>query len=177
MYRCIVRYGYKDIQRDDGDFENQLIQSVAEFIQMEAVEPTLSSSVRDSASFDGRMAVISTRTIQSSSCLIVSEQEDCGAFNSIQISKSLTLQSLRSSYDDENPQMRRRQVRFQLPPNPGMGPLVREELLDLIQAKEAGVAYIIGHSYVKARRYSSFLKKLVIDIGYSFLRKNCRGHY
>ncbi|KAL7175012.1 hypothetical protein ACSBR2_028753 [Camellia fascicularis] len=22
MYRCIMRYGYKDIQRDDGDFEN-----------------------------------------------------------------------------------------------------------------------------------------------------------
>ncbi|CAL5393620.1 unnamed protein product [Camellia sinensis] len=155
---------YKDIQRDDGDFENQLIQSVAEFIQMEAVEPTLSSSDRDTASFDGRMAVISTRTIQSSSCLIVSEQEDCGAFNSIQISKSLTLQSLRSSYDDENPQMRRRQVRFQLPPNPGMDPLVREELLDLIQAKEAGVAYIIGHSYVKVKR--AHFRLLAMKRGY-----------
>ncbi|XP_057482187.1 potassium transporter 4 isoform X2 [Actinidia eriantha] len=173
MYRCIIRYGYKDIQRDDGDFENQLIQSIAEFIQMEAVEPTLSSS--DSASFDGRMAVISTRSFQSSSCLIVSEQEDFGASNSMQSSKSLTLQSLRSSYDNESPQMRRRPVRFQLPPNPGMDPSVREELLDLIHAKEAGVAYIMGHSYVKARRSSSFLKKLVIDIGYSFLRKNCRG--
>ncbi|PSR85258.1 Potassium transporter like [Actinidia chinensis var. chinensis] len=173
MYRCIIRYGYKDIQRDDGDFENQLIQSIAEFIQMEAVEPTLSSS--DSASFDGRMAVISTRSFQSSSCLIVSEQEDFGASNSMQSSKSLTLQSLRSSYDNESPQMRRRSVRFQLPPNPGMDPSVREELLDLIHAKEAGVAYIMGHSYVKARRSSSFLKKLVIDIGYSFLRKNCRG--
>ncbi|KAI7986122.1 Potassium transporter 4 [Camellia lanceoleosa] len=117
MYRCIVRYGHKDIQRDDGDFENQLIQCVAEFILMEAIEPTLSSSDRDSASFDGRMAIISTRTIQSSLCSIVSE----------------------------------------------------EELLDLIQAKEAGVAYIIGHSYVKARRSSSFLNKLVIDIRYSFL--------
>lgn len=66
-------------------------------------------------------------------------------------------------------------MRFQLPPNPGMDPAVRAELVDLIQAKDAGVAYIMGHSYVKARRSSSFLKKLVIDIGYSFLRKNCRG--
>ncbi|KAL7229252.1 hypothetical protein ACSBR2_007870 [Camellia fascicularis] len=72
-------------------------------------------------------------------------------------------------------EMRRRQVRFQLPPNPRMDPLVREELLDLIQAKEVGIAYIISHSYVKARRCSSFLKKLVIDIGYLFLRKNCKG--
>ena len=173
MYRCIVRYGYKDIQRDDGDFENQIIRSIAEFIQMEAVEPQLSSS--ESSSLDGRMAVISTGTVQSTSSLIVSEHEDFDVINSIQSSKSLSLQSLRSAYDDESPQIRRRHVRFQLPPNPGMEPSVREELLDLIQAKEAGVAYIMGHSYVKARRSSSYLKKLVIDIGYSFLRKNCRG--
>nr|XP_016516052.1 PREDICTED: potassium transporter 4-like [Nicotiana tabacum] len=172
MYRCIVRYGYKDIQRDDGNFEDLLIQSIAEFIQMEAVEPQLSSS--ESPSFDGRMAVISTRSVQSGSTLLVSE-EDFGISNSIQSSKSLTLQSLRSAYDDENPQMRRRRVRFRLPENPGMDQAVRDELSDLIQAKEAGVAYIMGHSYVKARRSSSFLKKLVIDIGYSFLRKNCRG--
>ncbi|OMO99248.1 potassium transporter [Corchorus olitorius] len=173
MYRCIVRYGYKDIQRDDGNFENQLIQSIAEFIQMEAGEPQFCSS--ESSSYDGRMAVISTRTIQSSSSLIVSEVEDFTISNSIQSSKSLTLQSMRSAYDDENPPARRRQVRFQLPPNPGMDPSVREELMDLIQAKEAGVAYIMGHSYVKARKSSSFVKKLVIDMGYSFLRKNCRG--
>ncbi|KAI3442399.1 Potassium transporter [Psidium guajava] len=171
MYRCIVRYGYKDIQRDDGDFENQLIQSIAEFIQMEAEEPQFSSS--ESSSMDGRMAVISTRTVQSTACFVVSEAEEFDL--SIQSSKSSTLQSLRSAYESENPEVRRRQVRFQLPPNPGMDPAVRDELVDLFQAKDAGVAYIMGHSYVKARRSSSFLKKLVIDFGYSFLRKNCRG--
>ncbi|XP_051125397.1 potassium transporter 4 [Andrographis paniculata] len=175
MYRCIVRYGYKDLQGDDGNFENQLIQSIAEFIQMEAIEPQFSSP--DSVSYDGRMAVISSRTLQSASSLVVSEVEDFGVINSIQSSsssKSLTLQSLRSAYDDENPQIRRRQVRFQISPH-GMDPSVRDELMELIQAKEAGVAYIMGHSYIKARRSSSFLKKLVIDFGYSFLRKNCRG--
>ncbi|WMV40858.1 hypothetical protein MTR67_034243 [Solanum verrucosum] len=171
MYRCIVRYGYKDIQRDDGDFEDLLIQSIAEFIQMEAVEPQLSSS--ESPSLDGRMAVISKKNVQSTSTLIVSE--DFGMRDSIQSSKSLTLQSLRSAYAEENPQIRRRRVRFQLPENPGMDPAVKAELEDLIRAKEAGVAYIMGHSYVKARRSSSFLKKFAIDIGYSFLRKNCRG--
>ncbi|KAG8369341.1 hypothetical protein BUALT_Bualt14G0001300 [Buddleja alternifolia] len=173
MYRCIVRYGYKDLQGDDSNFENQLIQSIAEFIQMEAVEPQLSSP--DSMPYDGRMAVISSRTFESVSSLIVSEGEESGASNSIQSSKSLTLQSLRSAYDDENPQIRRRRVRFEIPQSPGMDLSVKEELLDLIQAKEAGVAYIMGHSYVKCRRSSSFLKKLVIDFGYSFLRKNCRG--
>ena len=65
------------------------------------------------------------------------------------------------------------QVRFQLPLNPGMNPTVREELMDLIQVKEVRIAYIMGHSYVKAKRSASFLKKLVINIMYSFLRKNC----
>lgn len=173
MYRCIVRYGYKDIQRDDGDFENHLIQSIAEFIQMESVEPQFSSS--EASSLDGRMAVISSRNLGSTSSLIVSEHEDIGVDISIPSSRSVTLRSLQSVYDDESPQFRRRRVRFQLPDSPGMDPDVREELLDLVQAKEAGVAYIMGHSYVKARKSSSFLKKLVIDIGYSFLRKNCRG--
>ncbi|KAI3825440.1 hypothetical protein L1987_06927 [Smallanthus sonchifolius] len=148
MYRCIVRYGYKDIQRDYGNFENQLIQSIAEFIQMEAVEPQLSTS--ENTSFDGRMAVISTR---SNATLVVSDQLDSTG-SSTQSSKSLMLQRLRSEYDDENPQVRRRQVRFQLPSTgPVMDGVVREELLQLIQAKEAGVAYIMGHSYVKARRF------------------------
>ncbi|XP_073281237.1 potassium transporter 4-like [Primulina huaijiensis] len=173
MYRCIVRYGYKDLQGEDLHFEDQLIQSIAEFIQMEAVEQQISSP--DPVSYDGRMAVISSRSFQSGSSLIVSEEEEFGTSSSIQSSKTLTLQSLRSSYEDENPQIRRRPLRFQIPQNPVMDPSVREELLDLIQAKEAGVAYIMGHSYIKARRSSSFLKKLVIDIGYSFLRKNCRG--
>lgn len=173
MYRCIVRYGYKDIQRDDGNFEDLIIHSISEFIQMEAVEPQLSSS--ESTSLDGRMAVISTRTAQSGSSLIVSSQESSSSSTSIKSSKSLTLQSLRSAYVDENPRSKTHQVRFQLPSTPGLNPSVGEELLDLIQAKEAGVAYIMGHSYVKARRSSSFLKKVVIDIGYSFLRKNCRG--
>ncbi|KAK4752034.1 hypothetical protein SAY87_020832 [Trapa incisa] len=175
MYRCIIRYGYKDIQRDNGHFENQLIQSIAEFIQMESVEPQFTAS--ESSSLDGRMAVMSTRTVQSTSSLIISEIEDSGLGNlsSIQSGKSIALQGLRSAYEDENPQVRRRQVRFQLPPDQGMDPAMRDELMDLVQAKEAGVAYIMGHSYVKARRTSSFLKKLVIDIGYSFLRKNCRG--
>lgn len=177
MYRCIVRYGYKDIQREDGDFENQLVQSIAEFIQMEASD--LQSSASESQSNDGRMAVLSSQKSLSNSILTVSEVEEIDyADPTIQSSKSMTLQSLRSVYEDEYPQgqVRRRHVRFQLTASSGgMGSSVREELMDLIRAKEAGVAYIMGHSYVKSRKSSSWLKKMAIDIGYSFLRKNCRG--
>jgi len=171
MYRCIVRYGYKDIQRDNGNFEDLLIQSIAEFIQMEAEEPQLSSS----DSFYGRMAVVSTRTIQSSSSLVIPTEEDLGKNHSFQNSKSPSLQNLRSFYADENKKIRRRGVRFRVAERLAMDTAVREELEDLIEAKEAGVAYIMGHSYVKARRSSSFLKKIAIDIAYLFLRRNCRA--
>lgn len=177
MYRCIVRYGYKDIQREDGEFENQLIQSIAEFIQMEAGD-LQSTSASESQSYDGRMAVLSSDKSLSNSILTVSEVEEYDE-TARQSSKSMTLQSLRSVYEEEyqqGGQVRRRRVRFGLTEaSGGMEGSVREELMDLIGAKEAGVAYVMGHSYVKARKSSSWLKKLIIDIGYSFLRKNCRG--
>ncbi|MBA0589404.1 hypothetical protein Gorai_018152, partial [Gossypium raimondii] len=172
MYRCIVRYGYKDIQRDDGDFENQLIQSLAEFIHMEAGEPEFCTS---EGSFDGRMMVTRSSSIQSGSTIIATEIEDCSESSSVQSSKSSALLSLRSVYDDENPPVRKQHIRFHLPANQIMDSAIREELMDLIVAKEAGFAYIMGHSYVKARRSSSCFKKFVIDVGYTFLRKNCRG--
>ncbi|KAL8139978.1 hypothetical protein V2J09_005999 [Rumex salicifolius] len=156
MYRCVVRYGYKDITRDDGVFEDLLIKSIAEFILMEAVE----SESSEASSHEGRMAVISTRAGDMSTALMVTEQDD--------IEDS-------TAYEDEIVEGTRRRLRFRVQPNPAMDPEVREELADLVEAKEAGVAYILGHSYVKARRPSSWLKKLIINFGYSFLRKNCRG--
>lgn len=169
MYRCIVRYGYKDVQKDDNDFENRLILSIAEFIQMEA-EGSHSSSCE---SLDGRMAVIST-PVRSAVRMVVSDQNsDVGSFLS---SKSPTLQSLQTMYEIESPRSeRRRRIRFEVPRNPAIDPSVMEELSELIEAKDAGIAYILGHSYIKARKSSSFLKKFAIDVGYSFLRKNCRG--
>ncbi|KAM3289321.1 potassium transporter 4 [Capsicum chacoense] len=171
MYRCIVRYGYKDTHQDIGNFEELLIKSLAEFIQMDSVEPQLPNSV--SPSLDGRMAVISTN-LHPNSPFIISD-DDFETCSTIESSTSLTLQSVGSSYDDANPENKKRRVRFNLPENHGMDPEVRDELLDLAQAKEAGVAYIMGHSYVKAQKSSSCWKKLVVDVAYSFLRKNCRG--
>lgn len=40
MYRCFVRYGYKDAQKYDNDFKNHLILSFAEFIQIRQKDHT-----------------------------------------------------------------------------------------------------------------------------------------
>uniref|UniRef100_A0A1D1Z318 Potassium transporter n=1 Tax=Anthurium amnicola TaxID=1678845 RepID=A0A1D1Z318_9ARAE len=174
MYRCIVRYGYKDVPKDEDNFENQLVLSIAEFIQMEAEDSTSGSC---DASLDGRMAVIRTSE-RFGTRLLMRNAEENGFTETANVksSKSETLQSLQSLYEQESPSLnRRRRVRFELPDVPFMDAQVKEELLALVEAKHAGVAYVMGHSYIKARRNSSFIKKFVIDVAYSFLRKNCRG--
>jgi len=173
MYRCIVRYGYKDVQRDDDNFENMLVMSIAKFIMMEA-EDASSSASYDIAN-EGRMAVITT-TDASGSPLAMRDFNGLADSMTTRSSKSESLRSLQSSYEQESPSVsRRRRVRFEVPEEDDMGQQVKEELMALVEAKHAGVAYIMGHSYIKARRSSSFLKKFAIDVGYSFLRKNCRG--
>ncbi|KAL5221907.1 hypothetical protein ABZP36_026620 [Zizania latifolia] len=173
MYRCIVRYGYKDVQRDDENFENMLVMSIAKFIMMEAED--VSSSASYDIANEGRMAVIRT-TDDYGTPLAVRDFDGLTDSMTTRSSKSESLRSLQSSYEQESPSVsRRRRVRFVLPEEDDMDPQVKDELLALVEAKHAGAAYIMGHSYIKARRSSSFLKKFAIDVGYSFLRKNCRG--
>ncbi|XP_058084386.1 potassium transporter 7-like [Magnolia sinica] len=174
MYRCIVRYGYKDVRKDNDNFENHLVMSIAEFIQMEAEEANAGSA---ESPIDGRMAVVQTSE-RFGTRLVMSESYDDGNSEdtSVRSSKSVTLQTLQSLYELESPQVsQRRRVRFALPETVYLDPQVREELMELIEAKHAGVAYVMGHSYIKARRSSSFIKKFVVNVAYSFLRKNCRG--
>ncbi|KAH1206609.1 Potassium transporter 4 [Glycine max] len=173
MYRCTVRYGYKDIRRDDRDFDNHIIRCIAEFIQIEAQE--LQLSISETSSFDGGTTIISVRSFESVSSWTVSENEDVGVDNNIASGRSFSRQPSISTYDKENPHSRRRHVSFLVPDDPALDHEVKQELLDLAQAMEAGVAYIMGHTHVKARKSSSLLKRLVINVGYAFLRTNCRG--
>ncbi|XP_057511256.1 potassium transporter 7 isoform X2 [Actinidia eriantha] len=176
LFRCIVRYGYQDVHKDDEDFENHLVMCIAEFIKLEA-----EGSATIDGSMDGRMAVVrtsekfGTRLVMSESA--ANEEISCSSTSSAAPnSKSSTLQNLQSMYEQELPSLtQRRRMRFKLPDADHMHLHAQEELYELLEAKRAGVAYIIGHSHIKARRNSSLLKKFVIDMGYSFLRKNCRS--
>lgn len=51
---------------------------------------------------------------------------------------------------------------------------LERELSFIRQAKESGVVYLLGHGDIRARKDSWFIKKLVINYFYAFLRKNCR---
>jgi len=56
LYRCVIRYGYKDVRRDENDFEDQLIANLAEFIRTEEAE----SSNDQSFEGDRHLAVMGT---------------------------------------------------------------------------------------------------------------------
>ncbi|KAG2597629.1 probable potassium transporter 3 [Panicum virgatum] len=194
MYRCVVRHGYKDVPGDDNDFENDLVVRIAEFVHMEAACSSADAAPpRESdASVEGRMAVVSRPFDLSRTGLLMRaplpNPEDStvvraataatAATSTADSSKTETMQSLQTMYEAESPGFAiRRRIRFEIDDatSESMDPAVKEELSALVEAKHAGVAYIMGHSYIKARKSSSLLKKLAIDVAYTFLRKNCRG--
>lgn len=170
FYRCIVRYGYQDVHKDDEDFENDFLVCIAEFIKLEA-----EGFASVDGSVDGWMSVVRTSE-KFGTRLVTCENGSSSTPASTPNSKSLTLRKLQAMFEQESSHlMRKNRMQFQLTYSDLVHPHVEEELSELLRAKSAGVAYIIGHSHVKARRNSSFLKKLVINILYSFLQKNCRA--
>ncbi|KAG2681007.1 hypothetical protein I3843_11G124700 [Carya illinoinensis] len=178
MYRCIVRNGYKDFNSSEDDFENDLVMSIAEFIQLEAEGPrTLDGSV------DGRMAVVRTSEkfgtrLRRSESAFFGESSSSSPLTSSTVtsSKSATLQKLKSMNRQESIHLNNRPtVHFELVNTKYKDLHVKQELLELVEAKDAEVAYVVGHSHIKAKWNSSFLKKFAVNIVYSFLRKNCRA--
>ncbi|XWS12269.1 hypothetical protein CRYUN_Cryun37aG0075000 [Craigia yunnanensis] len=49
-----------------------------------------------------------------------------------------------------------------------------KELEDLSEARESGLAYMMGSTCILASETSSYLKKFVINVVYGFMRQNCR---
>eukprot|EP01018_Ginkgo_biloba_P003901 Gb_35809 [translate_table: standard] len=166
MFRCIVRYGYKDIHQENYDFENQLVVNIAEFIQNEGEERDAALS-NGTSNCDSGMTVISAPS-ESVMKMVVSDDLEEDVHSRLTRSPVKTLEV-------DTGLRRKKKVRFELPTSHEIDPLVKNELRELVEATEAGVAYILGHSYVKAKKSSFILKRFAIDYAYTFLRKNCRG--
>lgn len=162
IYRCIVRYGYRDVHKDDTEFESDLVCSIAEFIR---------SGKEDSDSKDGsntdKMMVVGTQS-SSSEHIQLYEDPDTQT-NSVSSDMSSTTPLVPVS------KVRKKRVRFIIPAKPITDRNAQQELQELMEAREAGVAYIIGNTHMRAKKGSSILKKMAINHGYDFLRRNSRG--
>ena len=69
----------------------------------------------------------------------------------------------------------KKKVRFVVPETPKIEKETREELMELTEAREGGVAYIMGNAYMRAKHGSGLVKRVAINVGYEFLRRNTRG--
>ncbi|XP_028081595.1 potassium transporter 25-like isoform X2 [Camellia sinensis] len=171
VYRCIVRYGYCDHVRDTDDFEKHIICSIGEFISREE------NDFEASTSPEGKMIVVGSQMADRNALIPLD-----GTVTNMGSSASLAffVSCFRTSPLYDHPSgsvsipIRRKKVRFVLPPNsPQMRHSVREELQELVDARESGTAYFLGQSHLTVRRGSNFLKKFLI-MTYVFLDKNCR---
>ncbi|CAI8585338.1 unnamed protein product [Vicia faba] len=169
LYRCIVRYGYRDIHKDDVEFENDLLCSIAEFIRTGSTE----ISSNDEIEKIERMTVVGTYSSQT-----ISRRGENGDNNNNNNVDNLDSEETSSELKEiKSPQVieLKKQVRFSVPESPKIDLEAKEELEEVIEAREAGIAYIIGHSYMKAKPGSSTIKKIAINFVYEFLRRNSRA--
>ncbi|CAM0944382.1 unnamed protein product [Alopecurus aequalis] len=153
LYRVIARYGYRDVQQDDLEFEKDLINSIAEFIR--------SGGADQNGSVEGADKLSSIR----SGTVPLWEEDD----------EIDVLASPNKEINQQTVAQQRKKARFVLPKNTQLDGEVRNELQDLMDAREAGMSFILGHSHMKAKSGSSFVKRIVINFIYEFLRRNSRG--
>ncbi|KAL6183312.1 hypothetical protein ACLB2K_044723 [Fragaria x ananassa] len=165
IYRCVVRYGYCDHIRDTDDFEEEIIGSIGEFISVE--ENDFDNSSQD------RMIIVGKPPSNGSALIPLSEITSCEDSVSLVHSES-RLGTLADACESGLVSMQRKKVRFMLPPNsPKMRVSVREELQELIDARESGAAYFLGQVHLAVRDGSNIFKRLLI-MTYVLSEKNCR---
>ncbi|KAL7099355.1 hypothetical protein ACP275_09G079300 [Erythranthe tilingii] len=173
IYRCIVRYGYRDSVRDTDDFEDQIISSIGEFIAREEYDYESLNSA------EGKMVILGSLMEDGGTALIPVEEMGSSVCSPIvgggsESRRNLLEGSSGSGNSDNRGGVSRKRVRFMLPPkSPQMRDSVREELQEIIDARESGTAYFLGQSHLLARKGSNLLKRLLIMV-YVFLDRNSR---
>ncbi|URD79584.1 Potassium transporter [Musa troglodytarum] len=148
MFRCVARYGYKDLHKKDDDFEKMLFDSLSLFVQLETMMEGYSDSDDYSLSTQQQM-------LENGDDNMFSSNVDCSySSNDIQPAQSQGSNIMRSSGQTSQ--------------------TMSDELEFLNSCKEAGVVHILGNTVVRARRESGIVKRIAVDYIYAFLRRICR---
>ncbi|PIA37726.1 hypothetical protein AQUCO_03000338v1 [Aquilegia coerulea] len=159
MFRCVARYGYKDLHKKDDDFEKMLFDNLFVFVRLE--------SMMDGCSDSDEYSLYNQQTEQSADNPLIDN------INSVFSNMEPTIMS--SSSDSivlvKSPLQSNSQMRLsgQMSSQTEM-----DELEYLKSCKDAGVVHILGNTVVRARRDARFIKKIAVDYIYAFLRRICR---
>ncbi|MQL97878.1 hypothetical protein Taro_030577 [Colocasia esculenta] len=149
-------YGYKDVRKENHQaFEQLLIESLEKFIRREAQERSLESDEDDDMDSDeepsSTLMVGPNGSVYSLGVPLLSDYN---------LEQSTSEASTSGQEIDQTPLDARQSL--------------ERELSFVHKAKESGVVYLLGHGDIRARKDSWFIKKLIINYFYAFLRKNCR---
>ncbi|KAG5621850.1 hypothetical protein H5410_007068 [Solanum commersonii] len=157
MFRCVARYGYKDLHKKDEEFERKLFDNLFLFVRLENMMEGCSDS--DEYSLYGQQTQHSASYLLRSNGNSTTGDNDftCSTVDSIIPVKSPTQgNNTVTSSGRESSQAEADEMEF------------------LNRCRDAGVVHILGNTVVRARRDSRFYKKIAIDYIYAFLRKICR---
>ncbi|XP_059447615.1 potassium transporter 7-like [Corylus avellana] len=164
IFRCIARYGYKDARKENHQtFEQLLIESLEKFIRREAQERSLESdgdgdTDSEDKSSVSRVLIAPNGSVYFLGVPLLADFKD----TSKPISEASTSEEVRPATPPADPAV------------PDAEQSLERELSFICKAKESGVVYLLGHGDIRARKDSWFIKKLIINYFYAFLRKNCR---
>ncbi|RRT65787.1 hypothetical protein B296_00008908 [Ensete ventricosum] len=149
MFRCVTRYGYKDLHKKDDDFEKMLFDSLSLFVRLERMMEGHS----DSEEYYSPQA---TQATDKSIALTASQNGNC--HHGIVPARSPCRENTTSTVGSSGQTSK----------------TTSDELEFLNRCKEAGVVHILGNTIVRARRNSGVVNKIAVDYIYAFLRRVCR---
>ncbi|KAM3343049.1 potassium transporter 11 isoform X1 [Capsicum galapagoense] len=153
MFRCVARYGYKDLHKKDDEFEKKLFDNLFTFVRLDSMMDGCSDS--DEYSLSGQQTQHSRDYNGNSST------------SNIELSYS--------SMDSIAPVKCHPQVNSTITSSGHESCQTEDDELEFLnRCRDAGVVHILGNTVIRARRESKFYKKLAIDYIYAFLRKICR---
>ncbi|XP_062194863.1 putative potassium transporter 12 isoform X2 [Phragmites australis] len=155
MFRCVARYGYKDIHKKDDDFDKMLLDRLLIFVRLESMMDGYSDS--EDFTMMEQKAERSTRAL-------LSEKDGS---NTMCSAGDMSYSSHDSIVPAKSPLTGNDLTR-------DSSQTFSDELKFLNRCKDAGVVHILGNTVVKARRDSGIVKKIAVNYLYAFLRKLCR---
>ncbi|XP_028789232.1 potassium transporter 7-like [Neltuma alba] len=147
IFRCIARYGYKDVRKENHQaFEQLLIESLEKFIGREAQERSLESDGDDDSDAEEENSV---------SRVLVAPN---GSVHSLGV-------PLLADFQDTHDSMVDASTSEEVNPASSSPPVfdaeqsLERELSFIRKAKESGVVYLQRHGDIRARKDSWFIKK------------------
>ncbi|KAJ9541304.1 hypothetical protein OSB04_027810 [Centaurea solstitialis] len=158
MFRCVARYGYKDLHKKDDQFEKKLFDNLFMFVRLE--------SMMEGGSDSDEYSVYGGQSQRSKDFLLPDTNHN--TFSSVvdlTVSSGDSIVPAKSPHNVHNSGMSSGQVSSHTEV---------DEMEFLTGCRDAGVVHIMGNTVVRARRDSTFYKKICIDYVYAFLRKICR---